>query len=257
MTIGTKIHEALQTRPDHPALKGMTRLPHFVIDPEISYLFRSGQAQQSVWAMFEADVAKLPYPALLVEMFTGKPWRYFIQIVEAPEPSSFLVTLVEYVNGAIWPNDFLAQFTFAGGGNNGNDRPIWKIVYNDKKRDDLNRQGAAAIMIALLMSHTSGLERETIEPNKLNKARKRNGKSQIPTHVIIRIGHVYDRDGKRVAINESNRRSISIHMRAGHTRRQHYGPQNSQTKIVWIPPVLVNYKDGSELPLPKPRLVKL
>jgi hypothetical protein len=66
---------------------------------------------------------------------------------------------------------------------------------------------------------------------------------------------------------------MPIHMRSGHTKRQHHGSDfldteegrpyrdrpttTSDMHIVWIKPVLVNFHDGSPLPPPKPKLVKL
>lgn len=46
-------------------------------------------------------------------------------------------------------------------------------------------------------------------------------------------------------------RTMPVHMRAGHARRQHHGPGNSEVKWVYIPPVLVNFKPGVEPAMPK------
>ena len=47
---------------------------------------------------------------------------------------------------------------------------------------------------------------------------------------------------------------MPVHMRAGHVRRQHYGADNADTKLIFIPPVLVNFHPG-ETPKPPKRII--
>ena len=115
------------------------------------------------------------------------------------------------------------------------------------------RIAGASLGIALLMLNIQGVEKEVIEPTKLNRQRKASGKPGIPTHTVMRIGHVYDHNGNRVGLGAG--RTMPVHMRAGHTRRQHYGEGNTLEKIVFIPPVLVNFKPGERPEVRQPKRI--
>lgn len=288
-TIGTRLHAAIDilayyaSNPKAVAaldvLKQMQAFPTFVMDKELQALFDDVSLQHSVQAMFEAGVAKLPYPALMMELWGRQDWRYFLVIEEGKSPTHIRVTAMEYIRTAnntfgVVPSPLIADLSYVTEGTP-DGKPAWNCEWQDDK--ELNRKDMifhilAAVNLAFVMSHMGELDREVIEaPAKLNKSRAAHSKSSVHNHVIVRIGHVYDREGNKVKLTDVHRRSMTIHMRAGHTKHQPHGqpwidehpeeaakPQNTATHhIVWIAPVLVNYKDGSELPLPKPRVVRL
>lgn len=127
------------------------------------------------------------------------------------------------------------------------------------------------LMVAYMLTNITGLEREVVDARKLNKHRLAKGKHAIPTHSVVRIGHVYNSAGQRVNITSANRRSIPVHMRAAHTRWQHHGPKwmEEHPELACLPgntvdghrvlidAVLVNYKDGTDLRTPLPRMVRM
>ncbi len=102
---------------------------------------------------------------------------------------------------------------------------------------------AITAMVALL--RTKGVVQDKIEaPAKLNKNRAASGKPLIRDHTVIRIGHLYDRQGNQVAYNSTGKK-MSVHWRAGHIRNQRFGPKLSKSYDVFIEPMLINYEDGA------------
>lgn len=245
-------------------------MPLYIMDHSIDELFRSGQAQRSVSEMFKADVAKLPFPELLVECWDGSRVRHFVSLKQLDDDPQFFYAVITWEGG---PNGGIWMEQCAAGGISW--RPeleveghlgVWELrsegmrgaTPDAKDKDYVQRVAAFALNFALLMSHVAGLEREVIEtPPKLHKARVRSGKPSVAKYHLVRIGHVYDKAGNKVAITEGNRRTMPVHMRSGHIRNQPYGPGRELRKPIWIAPVLVNYEDGSPLPLPKPKVVRL
>lgn len=294
--IFTQLHRALEnTWSDGlqlQRLRAMAMLPHFVFERELFLQLQGDSMVKSMVAMKEAGVLRLPYPEMLVELWLGaKPFsdfRYFVRLKEAG-PGVFDAQAVEWVNESLWPKSFDALFTWEVA-MPAHDVPVLDLVgadhkpitgepgfavrFNDMTRKDIIPHLTAAIMLAVMMTNISGVERETVEPRDLkalNKSREAKGKPRITTHTVVRIGHVYNESGQKVRITDANRKQTAIHMRSAHTRRQQHGakwveenpelaalPSNlGDHHIVLIPAVLVNFKDGSELPLPKPKVVKL
>lgn len=264
-------------------------IPNFVFNHELRDLFKGDKQtiQLSTLSMFKAGVAKLPYPIMMTEVWGGRDDRWFFVLEQTTGTNVFEIAGLQYLHDvekhlseeekgvrtghAVVGEILLATLTFVEIGHDG--EAEWSIKYSDHQ--DLNREHAvreaiAALNISLIMSQMAELDREVVEPKKLNKARVASGKPSINGHIVIRIGHVYDKEGNKVRITDSNRRSMPIHMRAGHTKAQPHGrpwmdanPEEAMKEgntathhIVWIPPVLVNYVDGSPLPVPKPRIVK-
>lgn len=131
------------------------------------------------------------------------------------------------------------------------------------------------LSMGIMLVNISGIEREKVQPKaSFNRARERSGKPKIPDHTVVRIGHVYNSSGQRVAYDRgaTGRQPMRVHMRAAHTRRQQHGPAfldtdegrqyrglSSTTEthhVVLIDAVLVNYRDGTDLERPLPKVVK-
>lgn len=267
--ISSRLHQALEEDPSNPFLGLMTEYPYFVIEEEMQDLFNKRTTQESVYAMMKHGVGKLPYPMMSIELWGGSAnWRYFLLLAEGKAKDTFEFVLIEHqhkqpLNKQMLRMELRASFKYVE--STTSDGAQWHIEYRDhvafatNHRQDILHHCVAALNIALLMSHMSEIEREVIESTKfrkLNKARERNGKPTIQKHVVVRIGHVYDNNGNKVYLNDGNRKTMKIHMRSGHTRRQRYGKNLEKVKTIWIAPVLINYNDGSELPLPLPRVVR-
>lgn len=268
--IGTRLHKALELYPDHETLRKFEQLPLYVLNIELRELFRTTAVQKSTHAMLKEGVGHLPFPDMAVELWGGEDYRLF-SIFHEVEVGDYEVTVVHFgASGMIIPPDFLCELKFNPSSPDDDytdDKgvvvqkgdPYWAIRYADsekRNRKEITFHLIGALNLCLLMAHMDQLDKIEVSPTKLNKARTASGKKAIRDHIVVRIGHVYDRDGNRVRITDGNRRTMSIHARSGHSRRQHFGKGNENTKVIWIAPVLVNFKDGSPLPLPKPKVVK-
>src|SRR5204862_4896821 len=80
-----------------------------------------------------------------------------------------------------------------------------------------------AVGIALLMLNIQGIDKEVLEPVRLNRTRIASGKPAVPRHTLMQIEHVYASDGKRVAVGDSKcQRQLPVHMSDGQVRRLNY-----------------------------------
>lgn len=115
-----------------------------------------------------------------------------------------------------------------------------------------------AAMLAMVLMRTQGVEAAEINEPRLNKARVASGKEPIPRHRVIRIGQLMNRHGQMVDRNapHGTRGPMPIHIRRAHNRMQRIGPGRTQTKLVHIPQVLVNYHPDEPMPALEPVTVK-
>lgn len=102
----------------------------------------------------------------------------------------------------------------------------------------------------MMLTGTKGVVQDLVSVPKLNKQRTKSGKHPIPDHIFVRIGHVYQRDGSTKVYDE--RKSPVPHWRRGHTRRVRVGPGRSETRVVYIAPMIVAWHPGDG-PQPKVR----
>lgn len=124
--------------------------------------------------------------------------------------------------------------------------------------DKSGGQAASAALAMAIVGHvTKGIVKNKVAPSeKLNKARAKKGKAAIPEYTTMRIGTVYDRDGKP-HMWSGNTTGRKLHWRRAHLRQQPHGPGNSLRKEILVEAMIVNYNPGDEVPeLPK-RKVKL
>lgn len=225
--------------------------PLFVFTEEIAELLANGDsAHKSLEAMIEAGVAHLPYPKMLVQYPCGKH-------------ATCIGAVTEHADGEFRATSFFINneddtFSLPTGGVTFKFEQGYKVTAGDMIRvhihstNDMTEQeqnayaqhAIIAVRLAVLMSHIGGLEREVIEPEpRLNKARVKRGKPALRSYSYVHVATVYDNAGKAHSRTGTGRH-MPVHMRAGHNRRQHYGKENAEVKLIWIPPVLVNYKAG-------------
>lgn len=128
------------------------------------------------------------------------------------------------------------------------DRPEIKEWMKDTVDIHMGTCSLATSAIAVLL-HTKGVVTQSVSVDKkLNKARIARGKEPIRDHTVIRIGHTYNRDGHEVQHVEGQ--AMPVHWRAGHIRQQRYGHNWEKVRPIFIEPMLVNYVDGEDVPVP-------
>lgn len=238
--IATKLHKAQELAPSEEFFAQAATLPHYIIDKSLRELLSRGDVQASVTAMIEAQIAHLPFTPMLVEMETGQNGSHSFVMLEEWQDRFRARMGVLHPHGAaeVSPHWFVLTL-----------KPYWVEVNVQFGATDEHeswlRIAGLALTIALLMLNIQGIEKEKIVSQALNKRRSASGKPTVPDHTVVRIGHVYTREGKKVKYGSSGR-VMPVHMRAGHTRRQHFGEGNAETKIIYVPPVLVNFHPGQE-----------
>ena len=243
--IATKLHQLIEHGHGEPLYDRMLGLPHYVVDDRLIELFQREDIIRSVTAVIEADVAYLPYPEMVVE-YDVKGERTFRVLAHLCEETPG-------VNGAFRADVVL----HAEGMTTITREPVRMRTVTDPAGIDVAETwsksdqvtAAFALMIALLMLNIQGIEKEVIEPSRLNKSRRGQGKPQIPRHTLLHIGTVVNSQGEHVRFGEG--RHMPVHLRAGHTRHQAYGPGMTERKLIYIPPVLVNFHPGDEAKPPK------
>lgn len=238
--IATRLHKALELAADDDFLLRCATLPHYVIDKSLSDLLTRGDVRASIDAMIEADIAHLPFPEMLIEIDTGSA-RSFVVLAEADGAFRASMAVLRGEEAVeVDPDPMTIQL---------GDAAMEVRTEAGRSHASWMRTAGVCLGIALLMLNIQGVEKEVIEPTRLNRSRVACGKPSIPGHSVMRIGHVYDRNGVRQGFGVG--RQMPVHLRAGHARRQHYGENNTLIKTVYIPPVLVNFKPGAEVNQPK------
>lgn len=257
--IRSKLHKLLGALDDQQdddmqgQVPGLARLlddlrvdPLYVFDePVARLLVESDAARASLSALAEAGMAHLPYPKMTVQY--DNPNGDFTFVTSLRETGS------RFTARALW----LHKDGGLGGATAAIDlQPgVHKVEVNGAREEA--KVCAVSLTLAVLMTHLGGLEREVLDaPGALNKTRSRLGKEPIRGCTYVHVAHVYDRDGNRVAVDGggASGRHMPIHMRAGHVRKQAHGPGRLERKTVWIPPVLVNYRDeGLDKPVSEKR----
>lgn len=233
-SIATKLHKLAELA-DDPLLADFERAPKYVVAPDLMEILARPDVQRSIVAMVEAGIARLPFSPLLVEFSVDATIRRFVLLEEVADGIA--------ARQALLARDYMAIVSPS--------RVIVTIADDglsvSKHADEKEGMATAlAVSIALLMLNVRGIDKDVIEAEALNRRRVLSGKPPIPKHTVVRVGTVYDRSGR--AVGAGSGRKMPVHLRAGHSRMQAHGPERSERKQVYIPPVLVNFQEGDAAP---------
>lgn len=224
----------------------MLDAPKYCIAEEVVALLERSDVERSVMAILKAGVARLPFSPMLVEFsppMGGAPAsRYFILLLEGNNPDMIIgygACLSSHDTELVVINDPIPIGICEDG----------LIVSTRDKNDTMVWATTVALSLAFLMLNTKGIDKQVIHTGRLNKARAktRDGRKPVPQHTVVRIGTIYDRSGKGHSATGTGRH-MPVHLRAGHTRGQHFGKGNEDLKIIYITPCIVNFSDGDDKP---------
>jgi hypothetical protein len=241
------------------ALAALTALvPHYLMDNELVKLLASGPTAAQLRALDAVGGIHLPYEAMVLEVPEVEVGTTaFYMLAEMPEENRAHHGHFNVMIFSMTPRGPSMPFGIALA--EADDFARWKCVPLEDFAPPGDFDGWAGRVIAVLQAailfpHVKGLAR-TVEPapEKLNKQRAAKGKPPIREFTTVYIGRVEDASGKSHAYTG---RTMPVHMRAGHTRNQRYGKGRELVKTVYIAPVLVNFKQGDEVPVPR-RVVKM
>jgi hypothetical protein len=244
--IHTKLHELKLTAPNEEIVDAMIAAPKFVItDPVFELLYRE-DCKKAIRATVEAGIAHLPYNPVLIEFgIRASPLRHFVLFAEGADDLILAqaATLGDFERTTgrqeavvvTHPTEIRIEKTADG-------RAAFGMT--NWVDHDNSHILSTALSCAFLMLNIRGIDKEVIHTDKINRARaaKRDGRPPIPTHTIIRIGTIYDREGRGHAFDPSGRH-MPVHLRSGYVRGQWFGKGREDYKQVFIPPCLVNYRE--------------
>lgn len=243
--IATRLHRALEMAGDDTDLVAMTQAPHYVVDRRLTEMLAREDVSRSITAVIEAQLAHMPFPSLLVEFDAEDSVRRFAHIFERPDENAFDVVLAVLNGPALTVTRAPIRIEIVN-------LPVPGFVVRPSQSSELDRLAAVfAVAVGMLMLNINGVEKDVVEPRKLNRSREAVGKPSIPRHTVLRIGTVIDSAGRSVRYADG--RHMPIHLRAGHVRHQVCGKGRTERKLIYIPPVLVNFHPGDERQPPKPQ----
>lgn len=244
--IATRLHQALEMAPDDPDVVILASKPHYVVDRRLTEMFAREDVARSITAVIEAGLARLPFPELVVEFDAEDSVRRFVLLRESPGQVQFEASIITLNGPALTvtrePTTIgIARF------------PVPGFQVGHSSGSELDRLAAVfAAAVAMLMLNIQGIDKELIEPRALNAQRVAKGRPAIPRHTLLRIGTIIDSHGNQARFTDG--RHMPLHLRAGHVRHQACGKGNADRKLIYIPPVLVNFKPGDEdRPVPQPK----
>lgn len=279
---------------DHTFILDLQAWPSFVIQADAFELLKRTDCAGAIQALVDADIFKMPHPKMAIEFcvrecaYTTEMARVGIQDhISDAQPMHEFVLLEEIQGGIKMRYGFYYTKDRIGGIGEFfvTCRPCAKMTpemlgkmerlgaYDPKKpggfilefseydihpsvRESATEALMMAINIAFVLMNMKGIDREEHSCAPLNKQRAKKGKPLISDYTYLRIGHVYRADGTRVKYTDGDIRKMPMHVRSAHTRRQHYGKNNEETKIIYVPSVIVNFNPDGEAKKPKPKIVK-
>lgn len=232
---------------DHPVIKRMLSAPNYVADSEVLELIQKGGVSKSIEALCEAELAHLPYPSMVLELELVPGIHNAIMFEEAGDNKiSITWAMLELADRVGFLCNQNIYIYIEKGGFRFEDVPQVPIT-----RDLMIGSIVAGLSVALLMLNTKGIEKEVVDCERLNKKRIKSGKIPIQKHHILHIGTIYNRKGDGVKRGETGGWKMPMHMRAAHTRTQRIGKGREDSKIVYIPPTIVNFDPEGEVRQPK------
>lgn len=253
----------------------LEKTPKFWVEEALMELIHErGDVAASLTALHRAGVARLPFPNMVVEFELGgdhlmvvlseRSPSLFVDDPGGPHPFRAMVWRISDKQLVLSPSVIHMQFQEDLGGDNGGGYHLIghsapylpdEDMLGPGIQASLQIEGAVAGMALssmLLLLNTRGVHKEVIEPTRLNKKRVQHGHEPIPTHTVIRIGHIYRRDGTSFQVGE--RKTPRIHWRRAHTREQRIGKGRTERKLVYIAPMLINYQEGQIPAVPEARV---
>jgi hypothetical protein len=253
-------------------IRRCSSLPKFCLTEEVATIvMTSEECHASLTAMRDADVLRLPFPEMIVEVPDARPdhishtiicadGNALPDLVKDPQGErKFVAILIALVRDESGPYILLSPSIHSLGWvardgvpliSFGAEAALWmpKGEASDHRTRDtyVGEMGPAAraLFSALILTNTRGITKEIIETERLNRARAKTGKTgtPVPRHTLLRIAHAYVRSE---GSSTGGRRSPRVHLRRGHTKEMPVGKGRTGRKLVYIPPVLVNW-DGDE-----------
>lgn len=270
-------HNSIDGTPSiqQPQMLQLLEAPTFVMQSDAFELMQRTDCGAAIKALHEAGIFRLPYPKMVVEwqLRDGTPYDFAPEFAEwgKLEPIHEFIHLEEKYDEKLGKYGVVAQYAFlftrSRIGGFFQDKLSFTHVddgltcgflkdIDPRMRDVAMGASLIGLNMALVLMNMKGIEREVHSCEPLNKQRVKKGKPAIPQYTYVRIGHVYKADGTRVKYTDGDVRKMPMHVRSAHTRRQHFGKDNSETKIIYVPSCIVNFDPHGGKFVPKQKIIK-
>lgn len=242
---------------------GLLALPFEQQVIEFDYVTRNGSTVRPIVAMTDLHVARerilsqTPDPSMR-EIIADEKFDCAAElvIVEKDQHGEYLVwvPLVMFMGVVRGENDepWIRTVSWRLDGAFANDKEVEALVKQIKRR--FFHTVFHALVSASLLYYTQGIEKEVVDCERLNKARKKKGAPDIPAHTYIYIGRVYRSAKSDDSASErfDVRKSPIPHWRRAHVRSVRYGQGRKQVKFVRIEARMVAWDGkGPEPSLPE------
>lgn len=264
--IRTKLHvlaenidpSNMQLGKDNKIIKDMLAAADFVVDADVVEMVKRDDCKKSVRALVKAGMFHLPYNPMVVEFEIGRLSHEFCYLHQAADGTIYGRPVLMALDDE---TAMVANFEIRARVHDNGEIMVEYEGYNTKEDSTERRlfyhSFAVSLHVALLMLNTKGIEKQVVEVSEtLNRKRQSRGKPAIPHHSVVHIGTIYRRDGSAIKRGEGGWH-MPMHWRCGYTRRQHFGSNRSQEKMVYIPPCIVNFKPEETIPPAPKRNVKV
>jgi hypothetical protein len=268
-------------------LGDLDHVPKFVVDPELLDIAKDGNYQQSLLDMKRADLLRLPFENVLIEIqderkaaafvllqdlkqqpeqlllddpdMKGYDFRGWVFRLLSDEEGGYVVMAPALILMSVEEKDGMPWLRITG--------CAAGFLPDEARVNELVRQTFAkdagalyhAVLSSVLIMQTSGVANEVVEPTRLNKKRQSSGKRPIPAHTYIYIGRVYRSARGDESVAYVPGRMVRPHWRRAHLHRWRTGPRKSDEPgfvSKFIPARIVALaKDAEPLSVPAPQYV--
>ena len=258
----------------------MNNAARYFIAPELLTVMERPDCVESVMALHDAGIMRLPFPVVLVEFDLG-PVRHFtllwetsterreqhpffavpISLYSYPDKGDYLLLtpFTIFVSEPFRERDqVMVRYAGAAAGYLDADYLERALqATRDRLLEEETDAVTRGLFSSLLLLNTRGVVKEVIDPGeRLNRRRVARNRPMIPKHTIIRVGHVYDRSNQQhLFYDSSGRAKQRLHWRPGYTATRWTGPRTGPQvpKLVYVEPYLVNYDPivGDRPPMPE------
>lgn len=209
--------------------------------------------EQTIAAIIEAKLFRLPYPemVMIIETKTSSHGQVAVLFKEKVDGVDLLVCETSNSIGFTIFSEGSLELTEKGG------EPFFKYDLKAANKDyaeRLIRYCTFAYQVSVMILDIKNLNREYIEPTGLNRSRQKKGKPRIFPYTYVSLSKRYV-SSEKGGSGKPTGRTMPVHMRAGHIRRQRVGKGLTEEKIIYIEPVIVNYESGEELKIRNTRVL--
>ena len=229
----------------------------FIISPKALTSTSPDEVNATVAGLKELGLYGLPYPKVDIQVAVRIPEEFIfptgtpINVVEetlkgertyltlSKEPSDMAMRLIDCQEDGSHTKRVVELYSSSDTIIGANNKNCGRIISDYTITDGTKSFAQETINLLITLLATRNVQKDVRERKCLKLGigkRPKDSERSYPRVTTISIpDHLEDDED-----HPPTGRTVAPHLRRGHIRRQHYGPQMSFTKQVWIQPVFVN-----------------